>query len=98
MVCLKSPAASVAWTVSLWVPTLIETLVLNELEATLYPPTPSTNICSLVTVFESVAPATTCTGELTLALLVGWQIVTVRLVVFSVHAGLAVRKKFKSLA
>src|SRR5437588_11113135 len=72
------------------------TLVLNEPEFTLYPPIPSTNICSLVTGLESVVRAETCTGELTVALFAGTQMVTVRLVVFSVHDEF--RKKFRSLA
>ena len=59
------------------------TFVFNEPEFTLYPPTPSTNICNLVTGLESVVPADICTGELTVSLLVGSQMVTVRLIVLN---------------
>jgi hypothetical protein len=61
---------------------------------------PSTNSWVLVTGFESVVPALTVTGDVTVALLSGVQIVTEGDAVFRVHGGVlvAARKKFVSAA
>ena len=76
-----------ACTVSRRVPPAIMTVVSSVPPETVSFSTRSTHTCMVCTGLESLVPATMCTGELTVALFAGVQMVTEGDVLFSVHGG-----------